>query len=212
MNKSEQYDLLLMLKALADDNRLAMLSWLSQEEITAGDLAARLSLAESTVSHHISKLHSVGLLNLRMAGNQRFYRANPNKVAKLKAYMNEIDQPVQMIMEPPDDWSWLEALPWDEADKAVLKAHTAYGKLKRQPSKLKNWPIILRWLVMLFEADRYYTEREVSEMLKEKHEDYATLRRHLVDYGYLRRERGGGRYWLAPEDEAKPLESILNQG
>ena len=30
------------------------------------------------------------------------------------------------------------------------------------------------------------------------------LRRDLVDFGYLRRERGGGKYWLAPDDEKQP--------
>ncbi len=27
------------------------------------------------------------------------------------------------------------------------------------------------------------------------------LRRNLIEFGFLRRERGGGRYWVAPEEE-----------
>jgi hypothetical protein len=31
---------------------------------------------------------------------------------------------------------------------------------------------------------------------------FVTLRRDLVDFGYLRRERGGGKYWLTPAEDA----------
>jgi hypothetical protein len=31
--------------------------------------------------------------------------------------------------------------------------------------------------------------------------DFVSLRRDLVDFGYLRRERGGGKYWRTPADE-----------
>ncbi|MBZ0305914.1 MAG: DUF2087 domain-containing protein [Anaerolineae bacterium] len=65
--------------------------------------------------------------------------------------------------------------------------------------------VILRWLATLFEADKLYTEPEINAILKAVYEsDHVTLRRELVDYGYLRRERGGGKYWLAPTDEAQP--------
>ena len=35
-------------------------------------------------------------------------------------------------------------------------------------------------------------------------EDFAGLRRDLVDFGYMRRERAGSKYWLTPEDEVVP--------
>lgn len=58
--------------------------------------------------------------------------------------------------------------------------------------------IILCWLVSLFEKDRFYTELEVNEILKEVYEvDFVALRRDLIDFGFLRRERGGGKYWKA---------------
>jgi hypothetical protein len=69
------------------------------------------------------------------------------------------------------------------------------------PAKRKKLLVILRWLASLFQADRLYSEAEVNAVLKAVYEeDYVSLRRELVDYGYLRRERGGGKYWLAPDD------------
>jgi hypothetical protein len=46
-----------------------------------------------------------------------------------------------------------------------------------------------------------YTEKQINALLTEVHPDYATLRRSLVEYGFMRRERGGGDYWLTPENE-----------
>jgi hypothetical protein len=57
-------------------------------------------------------------------------------------------------------------------------------------------------MVTKFQPGTHYTEKQVTTILKEAHEDFATLRRSLVDYGYMRRERGGGDYWLTPENES----------
>jgi hypothetical protein len=43
----------------------------------------------------------------------------------------------------------------------------------------------------------------VYAILLEVHSDYASLRRYLIDYGYMRRERGGSNYWLTPEHETQ---------
>ena len=62
----------------------------------------------------------------------------------------------------------------------------------------------LRWLATKFQAGVKYTEREVNAIIQTVYPaDHATLRRDLVDFGFLRRERGGGEYWLAPEDKAE---------
>ena len=44
-----------------------------------------------------------------------------------------------------------------------------------------------------FEPGRRYPEREVNRRLRAYHDDVAAMRRHLVDEGFLRRERG--EYW-----------------
>lgn len=46
-----------------------------------------------------------------------------------------------------------------------------------------------------FEPDRLYDDREVNVLLADDAPDPATLRRRLVDHGYLGR-RDGGAYWL----------------
>ena len=51
------------------------------------------------------------------------------------------------------------------------------------------------------EAFAQGSEKQVNGILTQYNEDYATLRRNLVEYGFMRRERGGGDYWLTPENE-----------
>ena len=68
---------LMFLKILADESRLKLLRLISQGEQTAGDLAGKMNLSDPTVSHHLTRLREAGLVTLRMAGNQRFYRLKP---------------------------------------------------------------------------------------------------------------------------------------
>ncbi len=202
MKAWETSGLLGTLKVLADESRLKMLWLLNEREYNVGELATAMELTEPTVSHHLSKLHGAMLLNLRMDGNKRYYRLNKTALDRFKATVSEIETLVPEPNKEQGDYSWIEALGWDEADSKVLRDYTINGKLKRIPSKQKVQIVILRWLATRFEPDRLYTEPEVNEIIKTIYErDYVSLRRDLVDFGYLRRERGGGKYWLTPADE-----------
>lgn len=202
MNTAQQKDLLDLLKALADKHRLTMISLMGQgQERTVTEMAETLDITEPTVSHHVSKLHEAGLLRLRMAGNQRFYQVNTRRLAHLKTLMAEIDAPVVDPAPEVFDNSWIDALDWDEADKKILRDHFAGHQLKQIPTKEKKWIVILRWLATQFEPGIRYTEKQVNAILTPINEDYAQMRRDLIGFGFMRRERGGGDYWLTPEDE-----------
>jgi hypothetical protein len=67
--------------------------------------------------------------------------------------------------------------------------------LDRFPRKEKDKLVILNEIVTLFEPGRRYTEGEVNRILGPVYEDYATIRRYLIDYGFLGRTRGGSAYW-----------------
>jgi len=60
----------------------------------------------------------------------------------------------------------------------------------------------LRWIASKFEVGVRYSERQTNQIITDIHADYATIRRNLVEYGFMRRERGGGNYWLTPENES----------
>jgi len=69
-------------------------------------------------------------------------------------------------------------------------------KLKVFPKKQKKKIVLLNEIIGQFHVEKIYTEREVSEILKEIYGDFTTLRRALVDYGYLGRTENGQDYWV----------------
>ena len=66
------------------------------------------------------------------------------------------------------------------------------GRLAQVPAKRKTRAAALLEVLTRFEPGRVYREPEVNEVLLTVHEDFAYLRRELVNYHYLERE--GGRY------------------
>lgn len=195
--------LLHMLKALADESRLTLLNLLSEGELTVGELAERVELSEPTVSHHLSKLRGIGFVSLRMAGNQRFYSINETKLGDFKHMAAQIERLPAVPQREASDNEWIDALDLDDADKQVLRDFTFNGRLRKLPVKSqKKTLVILRWVATLFEPGKMYTEPEVNVVLKSVYEaDFVSLRRDLIDFGYLRRELGGGKYWRTPADE-----------
>jgi DNA-binding HxlR family transcriptional regulator len=191
---------LFMLKALADESRLFIFRKLYDGEHSVGDLAQSIELSEPTVSHHLSRLREAGLVTLRMAGNQRFYRINPTGLERFKTLIARIDIPITTPEYNESDDQWLNELDWSQEDKQVLREYTRNGCLTSLPSRQKKTLVILRWLATFFQPEKMYTEIEVNAILKAKYSfDYVSLRRDLVDFGYLRRERGGGKYWASPD-------------
>lgn len=187
-------------KALGDENRLTILRLLHEQERNVGELAALLKLSEPTVSHHLAKLRELQLLTLRMAGSQHFYSLNPTRLAQFKAQVQQIEQmPKAQAADAPDN-AWIDALGWPKVDCDVLRKHMSGQRIRRIPTRQKEQLVLLRWLATQFERGERYTEKQVNAVLTQHHDDYARLRRDLVDFGYMRREIGGGKYWLAEEE------------
>ena len=67
------------------------------------------------------------------------------------------------------------------------------GRLISVPAARTKRMAVLNHLAQEFEPGHYYEEREVNRILKRYNDDYATLRRYLVDEGFLSRD--AGKYW-----------------
>jgi hypothetical protein len=79
------------------------------------------------------------------------------------------------------------------SDEQVVGRFVQDGRLVIMPSKRSKMLLVLDHLAQQFEPGRRYAEAEVNEVLEGFHEDYAALRRYLVDDGFLSRE--AGIYW-----------------
>ncbi|GEK34889.1 DUF2087 domain-containing protein [Kurthia sibirica] len=70
------------------------------------------------------------------------------------------------------------------------------GKLARFPKKQKHKIIVLRAIAQNFEEGRKYSEKELNAIIAEKFDDFVTLRRYLIEYGFVDRLADGSEYWL----------------
>lgn len=68
------------------------------------------------------------------------------------------------------------------------------GRLVVIPRKTRHRESMGRFLISLFDAEAVYTEFEVNKILSKVCDDYAYLRRFLVDAGMLARDDRGGKY------------------
>lgn len=70
-------------------------------------------------------------------------------------------------------------------------------KLKVLSSKAKKKEVIYKKIAGQFEKDKKYTEPDVNGMLKQIYpEDFSSLRRGLIEMGYMDRKSDGSEYWL----------------
>lgn len=70
------------------------------------------------------------------------------------------------------------------------------ARIETIPSKEKKKLIILQHILKRFEESKHYHEKEVNEILKTVHEDFVSLRRHLIEYGFMERNDDGSEYWV----------------
>lgn len=90
------------------------------------------------------------------------------------------------------------AITQEENDKILNKYFTLGldGPLSQFPIKEKRKLIILRHIVKQFDHTKKYHEKEVSEIIKRIYPDFVTIRRYLIEYGFLDRVKDGSQYWV----------------
>lgn len=168
-------------KLFLDENRLKILGALAQEANTVHELARDFGLKEPLVSRHLLKLVEAGLVRSRVEAQQIWYELDLEFLHGLKKDLFA--------------YKALTSTPAGEEDEAekVLRSYLEGERLTQIPAKHAKRMIILAWLADKFEIEMKYPEKTVNEMLKRYHPDCASLRRALVDHGFMQRE--GGVYW-----------------
>jgi hypothetical protein len=83
---------------------------------------------------------------------------------------------------------------FSDAERAkVLRSFTRDGRITSMPARWSRKLVLLDVVAQDFEPGRAYPEAEVNEILLRWYDDYAALRRYLVDADYLGRDKGY--YW-----------------
>lgn len=195
MTKPEGDQLLNFFKALADATRFKIVGLLAQQEYTVEQLAAILGLGPSTVSHHLTRLARAGLVSARAESYYNYYRLEKGALeAAARALLSDetLRSAAQAEVSPGA---------FDQADIYARRVLRNYlmpdGRLRTIPSQLKKLEVILRYIVQAFEPGKRYSEKTVNEMLSRFHPDTASLRRELIGYRLLQRDKG--EYWRTEE-------------
>jgi len=161
-----------LLKTIADETRLRILGLVADTPRSGKELADELGLTAPTISHHMRRLVAAGIVSEHRDAQRHVYSLNSQLLGALRVSDTEGSAPVQ-----------------DDRARA-MRHFFRDGKLTTIPAARKQRVIVLQYLLEQFDPNQAYAEREVNELLGRFHEDYATLRRELVDYGYLVREKG----------------------
>lgn len=176
-------------KAMADESRLKVIGLLSAAERSVQELASRLNLKEPTVSHHLAVLKQLDLVKLRADGNFHWYRLNEEMLRRISRAVFSRDNIAKLAVSA-------EA---GGAERKVLDNFIDGERLLEIPVSRKKRLVILKWLADFFAPDISYAEAQVNAILKLHHHDCATLRREMVGYGMLTRDKGI--YRRSPQSE-----------
>jgi hypothetical protein len=168
-----------LFKALGHPARLLILNLLRTKPRHGEELAAILRLKPPTISHHLSLLSAAGLLESHKDQYYQTYSLVRGALDKKLAEVVFLPQP-DMTAEVDED-----------AYRAkVLRTFFQRGRLVQIPAQLKKRQIVLERLAEEFEPERGYSEREVNITLLDFHEDVASLRRGLIEFKLMQREKG----------------------
>jgi predicted transcriptional regulator len=186
-NGTTEY-LLEFFRALANDKRLQIAGLLARQDCSVEELATILDLSSADVSRHLRKLQRAGLVRVQATPQGHIYSLQ----------LESLHAKSQQILSRAASQETAGELDVDAYDRKVLRDFMEGDRLKRIPSQWKKREAILRYLAEQFEWDRRYTEKEVNEILSRTHEDFASLRRYLVDS--LRLARDHEIYWRVDEE------------
>jgi len=164
------------LRIAVDPVRLAVLGAAALDTVDPGVLADRLGVPQKRVHREIGSLVEAGLLT-------RALRLDRDVLMEIaRALPSEA---------PPDGRLLGES--WSDEEVAVLGRFFSGSRLTTIPSTRAKRRLVLERLVQEFEPGLRYPEREVDSTLQMFHPDYASLRRYMVDEGFLTRAEGV--YW-----------------
>jgi hypothetical protein len=179
-------DLVRLFKALSDPTRLRIVGTLAREPRTVEQLAAVAGVGSSTVSHHLKRLASVGLVRAEADGPYSVYALD-------RAPLHDLAQRLAGDAALPD---FAADADLDAFDRKVLATFVdADGRIKAFPTQAKKALVLVRYALDAFDPGVTYTEAQVNERLRRFSDDTARLRRAFVDHGFMRRTPDGGAYW-----------------
>lgn len=190
ISSEEMKQLVVLGRALSDLTRIRILGLLGQRPMYGQELAQALDVTPPTITHHLQPLVMAGLVKARREDNFRYYELDSEGLQRLAESTQHIAKAL-FAGEP---------LPPKSDERArVVATFLKDGRLLSIPAQYKKRRYVMQEIARSFEWGRLYDEKEVSAILRNFHDDFASLRREMIDQRIMMRENG--RYWLVrPHD------------
>lgn len=155
------------------------------------DIAKKLGVSPSTIRNHRYKLREKEKQSRVFIALMELLSENTSKNINIMDNTTLCDAP-KSATTVDDRFNISEK----EKEKILKSYMDENGAIKTYPTKEKRKIIVLEAITKNFVKDRKYTEKEVNKILKRIYEDYTTLRRALIEYGFLDRTKNGSCYWV----------------
>lgn len=168
---------------LLDPDRLAVAGALAARPMTTDELVTSTGRDRRVVLVAIGDLRGAGLVDT----DHDRYVLDVDALRRLARDAAEAELPMDPVI----------GFGMTDDERQVLGRYFSARVLNEIPVQRAKRLVVLQRLALEFDVGRHYTESEVNEILGAFHPDWSTLRRGLVDEGFLDREpRGGGNlYW-----------------
>ncbi|MBD7910186.1 DUF2087 domain-containing protein [Clostridium cibarium] len=164
---------------------------LISEGLSDKEVAEKMGVAQSTVRNHKYKLREKEKQARIFLTMMDLLAENTNRK------INKLDK--EVICDAHKTATILDDR-FNITDKEKMETIKNYmdenGALKSYPAKAKKKVIVLEEIVRNFSKGKIYSEKEINRILKRIYSDYASLRRALIEYGYVERTNDCKSYWV----------------
>ncbi len=159
--------------------------------ISDKEISNRLGIATSTIRNHRFKLREKEKQAKLFLAIMQLLSKNTNKK------INRLDKGI--ICDAHKTATTIDSR-FDVTDGEKAQVISTYmdenGAIKTYPSKEKKKIIVLAEIIKNFKPLKKYSEKDINLILKRIYEDYATIRRALIEYGFLERTKDCSSYWV----------------
>lgn len=167
-----------LLRTLLDPDRLAVIGAITRAPATSAQVAA-VGVEVDDVVRTLAPLVQARLVVRHATPDGDAYVVDASRWRSIAD---------QLPQDPPLDPRVGFGMTADE--RAVLARFFVGDRLEALPAQRRKRLVVLERLALEFDAGRRYPEAAVNERLGAFHPDHSSLRRALVDEGFLDREPG----------------------
>lgn len=161
--------------------------------MTDAEIAKKMGIADSTVRHQKFTFRE-------KAKQAKLYLAIYELAFSKKTSFKKPEYDIEKFVEIHNGAKMLDDRYLTTLDEEKKILETMFSSLS--PLKLKTFParekkkiIVLKKISEQFDNIRRYSEKEVNEIVKVIFDDFATIRRYLIEYGFLERTIDCREYW-----------------